>query len=109
VIRVVLPAHLRTLARVDGDVLLEVSGVPTVCSVLDALEANYPALRGTMRDQSTLKRRAFIRFFACEQDLSLAPADEPLPEAVATGAEPFFVVGAIAGGEPTPPLLLPRR
>ena len=97
-IRVVLPAHLRTLARVDGDVLLEVSGTPTVQSVLDALEAQYPTLRGTMRDQATLKRRAFIRFFACEQDLSLSPADTPLPDAVAAGAEPFFVVGAIAGG-----------
>ena len=100
-IRVVLPAHLRTLARVDGDVLLEVSGTPTVQSVLDALEAEYPALRGTMRDRGTLKRRAFIRFFACEQDWSLSPADTPLPDAVAAGAEPFFVVGAIAGGEPS--------
>ena len=98
-IRIVLPAHLRTLARVDGDVLLEVSGTLTVASVLDALEAQYPTLRGTLRDQGTLKRRAFIRFFACEQDLSLAPPNEPLPEAVAAGAEPFFVVGAIAGGE----------
>ena len=97
-IRVVLPAHLRTLARVDGDVLLEVSGTATVASVLDALEARFPALRGTMRDQGTAKRRAFIRFFACEQDLSLDPADTPLPEAVAAGAEPFYVVGAIAGG-----------
>jgi sulfur-carrier protein len=98
VICVVLPAHLRTLAGVDGDVLVDVSGTPTVASVLDALEAQYPALRGTMRDRGTLKRRAFIRFFACEQDLSLAPVDTPLPEAVAAGAEPFFVVGAIAGG-----------
>ena len=97
-IRVVLPAHLRTLARVDGDVLLDVSGPATVASVLDALEAQYPTLRGTMRDQGTRKRRAFIRFFANEQDLSLAPPDTPLPEAVAAGAEPFFVVGAIAGG-----------
>jgi molybdopterin converting factor small subunit len=97
-IRVVLPAHLRTLARVDGDVLLEVKGTPTVASVLDALEAQYPALRGTMRDQGTRKRRAFIRFFACEQDLSLDPAETPLPEPVASGAEPFYVVGAIAGG-----------
>jgi sulfur-carrier protein len=102
VIRVVLPAHLRTLARVDGDVLLEVSGTPTVAAVLDALEAQYPVLRGTMRDQGTSKRRAFIRFFACEQDLSLDPADTPLPEAVATGAEPFYVVGAIAGGDRSP-------
>ena len=97
-IRIVLPAHLRTLARVDGDVLLEVSGTPTVASVLDALEAQHPTLRGTMRDQGTLKRRAFIRFFACEQDLSHDPMDNELPESVARGVEPFLIVGSIAGG-----------
>jgi sulfur-carrier protein len=97
-IRIVLPAHLRTLARVDGDVTLEVVGVATQRSVLDALEARYPMLRGTVRDHVTLKRRAFVRFFACEQDLSHEPADAPLPDAVATGAEPFLIIGAIAGG-----------
>jgi len=97
-IRVMLPQHLRTLARVDGEVQLEVSGPVTQRSVLDALEARYPVLRGTIRDHGTLQRRAFLRFFACEQDLSLEPPDAPLPDAVATGAEPFMVVGAIAGG-----------
>jgi hypothetical protein len=97
-IRVVLPYHLRTLARVDGEVQLEVEGVVTQRSVLDAIEACYPMLRGTIRDQVTEQRRPFLRFFACEQDLSLEPPDAPLPEAVATGAEPFMVVGAIAGG-----------
>ncbi len=97
-IRVVLPAHLRTLARVDGEVQLEVEGQPTVCSVLDALEARYPALRGTLRDHVTRARRPFVRFFACEEDISHQPADAPLPGAVASGAEPFLVVGAIAGG-----------
>jgi molybdopterin synthase sulfur carrier subunit len=97
-IRVVLPAHLRTLARVDGEVTLEVHGQVTQRRVLDALEASYPALRGTIRDQVTQQRRAFIRFFACEEDLSHESPDAPLPEAVATGAEPFLVVGAIAGG-----------
>src|ERR671910_3037004 len=98
-IRVVLPAHLRTLARLDsGDILLDVQGPATQRSVLDALEAAYPMLRGTMRDQATQKGRAFIRFFACEEDLSHEPPDAPLPEAVASGAEPFYVVGAIAGG-----------
>jgi len=97
-IRVVLPQHLRTLARVEGEVKLEVEGVVTQRSVLDALEARYPVLCGTMRDHVTLKRRPFIRFFACEEDLSLEPPDSPLPDAVATGAEPFLVVGAIAGG-----------
>jgi len=97
-IRVVLPAHLRTLARVDGDVQLDVQGPVTQRAVLDALEDRYPMLRGTIRDQVTHKRRAFMRFFACEEDLSHDPPDAALPEAVATGAEPFFIVGAIAGG-----------
>ena len=97
-IRVVLPAHLRTLARVDGEVKLDVAGQATQRSVLDALEAGYPALRGTIRDHVTHERRAFVRFFACEQDLSHEPPDVPLPDAVATGAEPFLVVGAMAGG-----------
>jgi sulfur-carrier protein len=97
VIRVVLPAHLRTLAKVDGEVTLEVEQ-PTVSGVLDALEARYPVLRGTIRDHNTHRRRAFVRFFACEQDWSHEPPDAPLPDAVATGAEPFMVVGAIAGG-----------
>ena len=97
-IRVALPAHLRTLARVDGEVTLDVEGRVTQSSVLDALEARYPALRGTIRDHVTLKRRAFIRFFGCEQDLSLEPPDAALPEAVASGKEPFFIIGAIAGG-----------
>lgn len=97
-IRVVLPAHLRTLARVDGEVTLEVEGPVTQRSVLDALEARHPMLQGTIRDHVTKKRRAFVRFFACEQDLSHESPDAPLPEAVATGAEPFLVVGAMAGG-----------
>ena len=97
-IRVVLPTHLRTLAKVDGDVTLEVEGQATQRSVLDALEACYPMLRGTIRDQVTGQRRPFIRFFACEEDLSHEPPDAPLPDAVAKGAEPLLVVGAIAGG-----------
>lgn len=97
-VRVVLPAHLRTLARVDGEVTLEVKGEVTQRSVLDTLEARYPMLRGTVRDHGTLKRRAFVRFFACEQDLSHESPDAPLPDAVATGAEPFLIVGAMAGG-----------
>jgi molybdopterin converting factor small subunit len=97
-IRVVLPAHLRTLAHVDGEVKLDVQGQATQRAVLDALEACYPMLRGTIRDQVTQQRRAFVRFFACEQDLSHEPADAPLPDAVAHGAEPFLVVGAMAGG-----------
>ncbi len=97
-IRVVLPAHLRTLARVDGEVRLEVSGPVTQRGVLDALEASYPVLRGTIRDHSTQQRRAFVRYFACEQDLSHQPPDDPLPEPVVTGAEPFMIVGAMAGG-----------
>lgn len=97
-IRVVLPAHLRTLARVTGEVNLEVEGKVTQRSVLDALEACYPMLRGTIRDHVTEQRRPFLRFFACEEDLSHDPPDAPLPEAVAAGAEPFLIVGAIAGG-----------
>ena len=97
-IRVVLPYHLRTLARVDGEVQLEVAGPVTVRSVLDALEAGYPMLRGTIRDHDTLKRRPFIRFFACKEDLSLEPPETPLPDEVVSGAEPFLIVGAMAGG-----------
>jgi molybdopterin synthase sulfur carrier subunit len=97
-IRVTLPAHLRKLARVDGEVTLNVQGSVTQRLVLDALEASYPMLRGTVRDHVTHKRRAFVRFFACGQDLSHESPDEPLPNAVATGAEPFMIIGAIAGG-----------
>jgi len=97
-IRVVLPAHLRTLARVGGEVQLHVEGAVTQRSVLDALEARYPMLKGTVRDHVTQKRRPFLRFFACEQDLSHDPPDAPLPDAVAMGAEPFLIVGALAGG-----------
>jgi sulfur-carrier protein len=97
-IRVVLPAHLRTLARIDGEVQLAIDGPVTQRSVLDALEARYPVLRGTIRGHDGGARRAFIRFFACEQDLSHEPPDDPLPAAVATGTEPYLVVGAMAGG-----------
>ncbi len=97
-ILVVLPAHLRTLAQVSGDVQLEVPGRATQRSVLDALESRYPMLRGTIRDQVTLERRPFLRFFACEEDLSFDSPDAPLPDAVVSGAEPFFIIGAIAGG-----------
>lgn len=97
-IRVILPAHLRTLARVSGEVELALEGLVTQGAILDALEARYPMLRGTMRDQVTRRRRPFVRFFACEQDLSHEPPDAPLPDAVATGAEPFLIVGAMAGG-----------
>ena len=97
-IRVVLPSHLRTLARVDGEVELEVPGQVTQGSVLDALERRYPVLAGTIRDHDGGRRRAFIRFFACEQDLSHERPDAPLPDAVATGAEPYLIVGAMAGG-----------
>jgi molybdopterin converting factor small subunit len=97
-IRVVLPAHLRTLTQVTGEVELEVAGRVTQRSVLDALEARYPVLRGTIRDHDGGPRRAFVRFFACEQDLSHEQPDAPLPEAVATGAEPYLIVGAMAGG-----------
>jgi molybdopterin synthase sulfur carrier subunit len=98
VIRVVLPAHLRTLANVDGEVPLDVAGVATQRSVLDALEADFPMLRGTLRDHVTHERRKFVRFFALEEDLSHESPDAPLPDAVATGAAPFIVVGAMAGG-----------
>jgi sulfur-carrier protein len=97
-IRVVLPYHLRTLARVDGEVKLEVAGDVTQRAVLDALEDRYPMLRGTIRDHTTKKRRALVRFFACGEDLSNEPPDAPLPERIATGAEPYLVVGSMAGG-----------
>jgi len=97
-IRLVLPYHLRNLAHVGTEVILEVEGPITLRSVLDALEARYPMLRGTIRDHGTLQRRPFLRFFACEQDLSNEPPDAPLPEPVASGKEPFIVIGAIAGG-----------
>jgi hypothetical protein len=97
-IRVILPPHLRTLAKVDGEVKLEVEGQATQRSVLDALEARYPMLRGTIRNHVTLERRPFLRFFACEEDLTHEPPDAPLPEEVASGKEPFVVLGAIAGG-----------
>ena len=97
-IRVVLPFHLRTLARVDGEVTLDVDAPVTIGSVLDAIESAHPALRGTIRDHGTLRRRPFIRFFACKEDLSLDPPETMLPEAVATGTEPLLIVGAMAGG-----------
>ena len=97
-IRVVLPAHLRTLARVDGEVSLDVEAPVTQRAVLDALEARYPVLRGAIREHGTLKRRAFIRYFACSQDLSHEPPEAPLPDEVARGEEPFLVIGAVAGG-----------
>ncbi len=97
-IRVVLPFHLRTLARVDGEVQVEAGSPVTLGSVLDALEASYPALRGTIRDHVTLRRRPFVRYFACKEDLSFEPPETKLPDAVATGAEPFLIVGAMAGG-----------
>ncbi|HBL30777.1 MAG TPA: hypothetical protein DD490_28410 [Acidobacteria bacterium] len=97
-IRVALPFHLRNLARVEGEVTLAVEGPVTLRSVLDALEAAHPVLRGTIRDHTTRKRRAFLRYFACEQDLSLEPEDTPLPDPVVRGEEPFLVIGAIAGG-----------
>lgn len=97
-IRVVLPYHLRNLARVDGEVQLEVPAPVTVRAVLDALEARLPMLRGTIREHGTLRRRPFIRFFACKEDLSLQPPETPLPEAVASGTEPLLIVGAMAGG-----------
>jgi hypothetical protein len=98
VIRVVLPAQLRTLAGVDGEVQLVIDGVVTPRSVLDALETEYPVLRGAIRERGTLKRRAFVRYFACEEDVSHEPPDTALPEAVASGTEPFIVLGAMAGG-----------
>jgi len=97
-IRVVLPTHLRVLARVDGEVQVQVSGEVTQRAVLDALEASYPMLRGTIRDQRSGKRRAFVRFFACQEDLSHEPPDAPLPEPVLAGREPYLIVGAMAGG-----------
>ena len=98
IVRVVLPAHLRTLAHLDGEVKVDVEGPVTQRSVLDTLEADYPMLRGTMRDQVTQQRRAFLRFFACQEDMSHESPDAPLPDAVASGAEPFLIVGAMAGG-----------
>ncbi|HZL86290.1 MAG TPA: MoaD/ThiS family protein [Candidatus Krumholzibacteria bacterium] len=97
-ILVVLPPHLRTLARVSAEVQLEIEGPVTLATVLDALESRYPMLRGTIRDHATQERRPFLRFFACEEDLSHEPPDTPLPDPVATGREPFFIIGAIAGG-----------
>ncbi len=97
-IRVVLPAHLRNLAGINGELQVDVNNPPTMRSALDALEAAYPVLRGTVRDQTTQRRRAFVRFFACEQDLSHSPPDEPLPPAVVAGKEPLLIVGAMAGG-----------
>ena len=97
-IRVVLPFHLRNLARVDGEVQVEIEGPATVISVLNALETRYPVLRGTIRDHGTSQRRPFLRFFACKEDLSLEPPDTRLPEAVVSGAEPFLIIGAMAGG-----------
>ena len=97
-VRVILPLHLRTLARVDGEVEVAVEGAPTQRTILDALEARYPMLRGTIRDHGTQQRRAFLRFFACNEDVSHQSPDAPLPAAIATGVEPFMVVGAIAGG-----------
>jgi sulfur-carrier protein len=97
-VRVVLPQHLRTLARVGGEVSVSVPGVPTIGAVLEAIERQYPVLQGTIRDHGTLKRRPFIRFYACEEDFSHDPPDTPLPEKIRTGDEPFLVIGAIAGG-----------
>ena len=98
IIRVVLPQHLRTLARVDGEVTLDVDGLVTQRSILNALETRYPMLRGTVRDHTTQRRRPLVRFFACEEDVTHDAPDEPLPNAIASGAEPFFIIGAIAGG-----------
>lgn len=97
-IRVIIPAHLRTLAHVEDELKLDVPGPVTTTAILDALEARYPMLRGTIRDHVTKERRAFLRFFACEEDLSLESPDAPLPDAIASGKEPFFIIGAIAGG-----------
>ena len=97
-IRVALPQHLQTLARVGAEVEVDVPGTATQRTVLDALESRFPVLRGTIRDQSTFKRRAFVRFYACEEDLSLDPPDSPLPDAVVRGVEPFLIIGALAGG-----------
>lgn len=103
-IRVWLPAHLRTLARLGGEIQIEVAGAVTIRSILDALEASYPMLQGTLRDHVTLQRRPYVRFFACEQDLSHDSVDAPLPDAIASGAEPFLIVGAIAGGSRQEPM-----
>ena len=97
-IRVILPSHLRTLARIEDEVVLEVKGQPTQRTVLDALELRYPMLRGTVRDHVSQKRRPFLRFFACEEDLSQEPPDAPLPDAVVSGQEPFLIIGAVSGG-----------
>ena len=97
-IRIILPYHLRNLARVDGEVTLEVKGAVTINSVLDALETKYPMLAGTVRDHGTKKRRPFLRFYACKEDLSLDPPEKPLPEDIASGREPFMVIGSVAGG-----------
>ena len=97
-VRIQLPYHLRNLARIEGEVAIEVAAPVTIRTVLDAIEASYPMLRGTIRDHDTLKRRPFLRFFACEEDLSLDPPDNPLPDAVAQGKEPLLIIGAIAGG-----------
>jgi molybdopterin synthase sulfur carrier subunit len=97
-IRVVLPAHLRTLAGITGDLEIEVSGTPTPNSVVDAIESRYPMLLGTIRDHTSKQRRSYLRFFACEEDISHQPQDTPLPQPVASGAEPFYIIGAIAGG-----------
>ena len=97
-IRVLLPAHLRTLARVTGEVSVDVAGQPTIVAVLNALEARYPTLQGTIRDHGTLERRPFLRFFACQEDYSLEPTDTVLPEPVVNGQEPFLIIGAMAGG-----------
>ena len=105
-IRVILPAHLRTLARIDDELKIDVNAPVTQRSILDAIEERYPMLRGTIRDHVTKQRRPFLRFFACEEDLSHESPDAPLPEAIASGAEPFFIIGAIAGGQkPGVPLL----
>ena len=97
-ITVILPAHLRTLARVDGPIELNIEGKLSLCSLLDALEEKYPMLRGTIRDHTTFKRRPFLRFYACQQDLSLEPPETTLPEAVLSGKEPFLIIGSVAGG-----------
>jgi hypothetical protein len=108
-IRVILPAHLRTLARVSGEVSLDVDGPVTISSVLDALEARYVALQGAIRDHVTLQRRPYVRFFACEQDVSHDPPDTPLPDAIATGVEPLLIVGAVAGGADGKDTLMQRN
>jgi molybdopterin synthase sulfur carrier subunit len=98
IIRVTLPFHLRTLAKIDGEIQLDVAGPVSQAAILDALEASFPMLRGTIRDHGTQQRRAFLRYYACSEDVSLDPPDKPLPEPIASGAEPFMIIGAIAGG-----------